>query len=234
MMRRRDFVRSLIAAVFASKGLMAQQTARQQLPIAAPVPWTLGLNPKTPIPQTVVAEGIAEAKLSFFTAPQMESMKRLCDLLMPPLGGKPGALDAGTPQFLDMLIGQSPESRKKIYAGGLDWIEAESQRKYKLAFAKLDDGQASALLKPWLRTWMSDHPPVESHADFVNLAHDDIREATFNSEAWAESATASTHEGTPTGVYWSPVDPESAGMGASQKPHVQAAKGVAKMPVYSR
>ena len=54
---------------------------------------------------------------------------------------------------------------------------------------------------------MSDHPPVESHADFVNVAHDDIREATFNSEAWAESQEASTHEGTPTGVYWSPVRP---------------------------
>lgn len=233
-MRRRDFVRSLIATVFASKGMAGQQAARQQLPIAAPVPWTLGLNPKTPIPQTTVADGIAEAKLSFFTARQMESMKRLCDLLVPPMGGKPGALDAGTPQFLDLLIGQSPEPRKKVYAGGLDWIEAESQKKYKLAFAKLDDGQATALLKPWLRTWMSDHPPVESHADFVNVAHDDIREATFNSEAWAESQEASTHEGTPTGVYWSPVDPDGGGIGASLKPHLLAAKGAAKMPMYPR
>jgi hypothetical protein len=182
----------------------------------------------------VVAEGIADAKLSFFTAPQMESMNRLCDLVMPPMGGKPGALDAGTPQFLDMLVGQSPESRREIYAGGLDWIEAEAQKKYKQAFSKLDDSQASSLLKPWLRTWMSDHPPVESHADFVNVAHDDIREATFNSEAWAESATASTHEGTPTGVYWSPVDPEMYASSSSAKPHVQAAKGAARMPVYSR
>ena len=62
------------------------------------------------------------------------------------MGGKPGALDAGTPQFLDLLIGQSPEPRKKVYAGGLDWIEAESQKKYKLPFAKLDDGQATRCL----------------------------------------------------------------------------------------
>jgi hypothetical protein len=214
--------------------LAAQQAARQQLPIASPVPWTLGLNPKTPIPQTAVAEGIAEAKLSFFTAPQMESLERLCDLLMPAMGGKPGAVDAETPQFLDLLIGQSPEPRKKIYAGGLAWIEAEAQKKFKMAFAKLDDGQASELLKPWLRTWMSDHPPVESHADFVNVAHDDIRESTFNSKAWAESALASTHEGTPTGVYWSPVDPEPHTMSENAKPHVQAAKGAAKMPMYPR
>jgi hypothetical protein len=233
-MRRRDFVRSLIAAVFASKGLAAQEAAKPQLPIAAPVPWTLGLNPQTPIPQTVVAEGIAEAKLSFFTAPQMESLKRLCDLLVPPIGGKPGALEAETPQFLDMLIGKSPEPRKRVYAGGLDWLDAEAQKKYKQPFSKLDDDQASALLKPWLRTWMSDHPPLEPHADFVNVAHDDIREATFNSEAWADSRLASTQQGTPTGIFWSPVDPESHATSTVVKPHVQAAKGSAGMPVYPR
>jgi hypothetical protein len=233
-MRRRDFVRTLIATVFASRGLAAQEAAKPQLPIAAPVPWTLGLNPKTPIPQTTVAEGIAEAKLSFFTTAQMESLKRLCDLLMPPLGGKPGAVEAETPAFIDMLIGKSPDSRKKIYLGGLEWIEAEAQRKYKLPFAKLDDGQASALLKPWLRTWMSDHPPLEPHADFVNVAHDDIREATFNSEAWAAAGSTSAEPGTPTGVYWSPIDPESHAMSSNAKPHVLAGKGAAGVPVYPR
>jgi len=233
-MRRRDFVRSLIAAVFASRGLAAQEAAKPQLPIAAPVPWTMGLNPKTPIPHTAVTEEIAEAKLSFFTAPQMESLKRLCDVLVPPMGGKPGAIGAGTPQFLDMLIGQSPEPRKKIYSGGLDWLEAEAQRKYKLPFAKLEDGQASAVLKPWLRTWMSDHPPIEAHADFVNVAHDEIREATFNSEAWAEVASVDAQDRTPTGIYWSPVDPETHSTNVNAKPHVQAAKGAARMPIYPR
>lgn len=233
-MRRRDFVRSLIAALFASRGLAGQEAAKPQLPIAAPVPWTLGLNPKTPIPQTTVAEGIAEAKLSFFTAPQMETLRRLSDLLMPPIGGRPGAVEAGTPQFLDLLIGQSLEPRRKVYAGGLEWLEAEAQKKCKLPFAKLDDGQATALLKPWLRTWMSDHPPVEPHADFVNVAHDDIREATFNSEAWADARSPSGNGGTPTGIYWSPIDPEIHGMDANVKPHVEAANGAGGMPVYSR
>ncbi len=214
--------------------MAAQEAGRPQLPIAAPVPWTLGLNPKTPIPHTTVSEGIGEAKLSFFTAPQMESFKRLCDLLMPPMGGKPGAREAETPQFLDMLIGQSPEPRKKVYSDGLDWIEAEAQKKYKLPFAKLDDGQASALLKPWLRTWMSDHPPVETNADFVNVAHEDIRSATFNSAAWAGSRSGVGQEGTPGGVYWSPVDPDTRAVNSTAKPHVQAAKGAARMPVYPR
>jgi len=35
-----------------------------------------GAEPEDTHSQTVVAEGIAEAKLRFFTAPQMESMKR--------------------------------------------------------------------------------------------------------------------------------------------------------------
>ena len=74
-----------------------------------------------------------------------------------------------TPQFLDLLIGQSSAARKKVYSGGLEWLESEAQKKYKLPFSKLDDGQASALLKPWLRTWMSDHPPVA-----VSYTHLDV------------------------------------------------------------
>ena len=81
---------------------------------------------------------------------------------------------------------------------------------------------------------MSDHPPMETHADFVNVAHDEIRDATFNSEAWAESATSGTRQGTPTGIYWSPIDPETRTMNSNAKPHVQAAEGSAGMPVYSR
>lgn len=232
-MRRRDFVRSLIAAVFASR-VEAQQAAKQQLPIAAPVPWTLGLNPETPIPRTVVEEGVAQGKLTFFTAPQMESLERLCGLLMPAMDGKPGAVDAETPQFLDMLIGQSPAPRRRVYSQGLDWLDAEAQRSYKLPFARLDDSQASAILSPWLRTWMSDHPPAEPHADFVNIAHDDIREATFSSKAWAEARPAGRQAGTPTGVYWSPVDPDTRSIASSMSAHVEAARGAAHMPVYSR
>lgn len=206
-MERRKFVRSVVAVTLAPKWLLAQQ-AGPVPPPPAPVPWTLGLNPKTPLPQTVVADALAESDLVFFSAEQMAALTRLSDLLMPALEGKPGALQAQTPAFLDFLIGGSPEARRTLYAGGLDWLNAESKRKYRVPFANTDAAQADALVKPWMRTWMTDHPPTEAHADFFNIVHADVRSATMSSKAWSDAESPSAGESLAMGLYWSPIEPD--------------------------
>jgi len=192
----------------APKLLLSQQTANPAPPPPAPVPWTLGLNPKTPLPRTQVADDVAQSEVRFFSPLQMATLTRLAEVLVPPMGEKPGAIEAGTPLFLDFLIGSSPQARRHVYTVGLDWLESESQRKFKLPFAKLDDAQADALLKPWLRTWMTDHPPNEAHTDFVNIAHHDIRTATVNSKGWTEVPPAGGQERAEVALYWSPIEPD--------------------------
>lgn len=241
-MLRRDFVRAVVSVGFAPRLLLSQQTANPAPPPPAPVPWTLGLNPKTPLPHTEVVEGIAETEMRFFSPLQMAVLVRLCDVLLPPIGGKPGALQAETPHFLDFLIGGSPTARKTVYTGGLNWLEAEAQKRYKKPFAKLEAAEADAVLKPWMRTWMSDHPPTEPHADFVNIAHNDIRTATLNSKAWSDAASgdAVSADGQPfgTGLYWSPIEPDLHRSSAVQNrvpAHVLAApRSAHAMPAYPR
>ena len=238
-MKRRDFVRSLVSLFVAAKAARAQQRLNDPtLPPPAPVPWTLGLNSQTPIPLTGLADEIATGKLIFFSPIQMRTLTRLCDVLLPPLNGKPGAVEAQTPMFLDFLIGSSPEERQKIYAGGLDWLEETAQAKYKTAFAQLDETQASEVIKPWLRTWMSDHPPTEAHADFINMAHDDIRSATVNSKAWDDVPSVGAEPKTEEGIYWLPIEPDLYGENpayAHTAPHVLAMpKGGQKIPIYPR
>ena len=237
-MLRRDFVRALVSVGLLPKALLGQQTANPAPPPPAPVPWTLGLNPNTPLPVTETADGIATAEPSFFTVAQMAAMTRLCQLLLPAMAGKPGAVEAGTPGFLDFLIGSSGEARKKVYRSGLDWLNAEAKLKYNRAFAELDAAQADAVIKPWLRTWMSDHPPTEDHADFINIAHEDILTATMNSKAWDDASSAAGQDWVTGGLYWSPIEPDLAGLGETAThlpPHVIAVpKSAHTMPSFPR
>jgi hypothetical protein len=232
-MLRRGFVRAMVSVIFAPRALLSQQTVKPAPPPPAPVPWTLGLNPETPLPHTEVADTVTESEQRFFTALQMATLVRLCDVLLPPLGSRAGAVQAGTPLFLDFLIGSSPTARRKVYIDGLNWLDTESQSRYKKPFAKLDDLQTDALLKPWLRTWMTDHPPTEPHANFINIAHDDIRMATLNSKIWNDSAQDSA----PSGLYWYPIEPDVYACSDCSRipPHVLAApKAAHAIPSYPR
>ncbi len=237
-MRRRDFVRAVLAVGAAPKLLLGQQAATPSPPPPAPVPWLLGLNSKTTIPQVEAADQVATALLRFFTPAQMATLTRLSDVLVPPMGQKPGAVQAQTPMFLDFLIGSSPDVRKKVYSEGLDWLDAESKKKFNAAFASLTDAQADELLKPWLRTWMSDHPPEEQHASFINIAHDEIRTATINSKAWSSVPEVGAEPRTSAELYWSPIEPDLSQVRAdcaAVPPHVQAVpKADHPMPSYPR
>ncbi len=209
--QRRDFVRLFVAAAVAPATLLgqsAQHPRPAELPAAAPVPWMRGINPATPIPVVSAAESVAEDKLTFFTAMQMATLSRLCDVLLPRIGSTPGAVEAGTPAFLDFLVGESPIDRKTMYQDGLDWLDGESNKQFAKPFSTAETAQADHLLKPWLRTWMTDHLPTEPHAAFVNTAHSDIRAATVNSRAWGEAPKTEGRESTATGLYWSPIDPD--------------------------
>jgi hypothetical protein len=140
--------------------------------------------------------------------------------------------------FLDFLIGGSSEERQHLYSRGLDWLEAQSKKKFNAGFSQLTDQQAGELLKPWMRTWLNDHPPTEEHADFINIAHDDIRTATVNSREWSAAPQKSTEPRTEEELYWSPIQPDLSAQNAvstSAQPHVQAVPPSSdRIPSYPR
>lgn len=224
-MRRRDFVKAALAASVSAKNLLGQaQTAPTQVapsappptppgaappPAPGPVPWMRGLLEAKPLSlPALVPDHVAQTTNYFFSERQMSTLRQLCEILLPPLGGYPGALDTGAPEFLDFLISVSPPDRQRVYVEGLDWLDAEAHAKFGVGFDAANEKQADALIRPWLRTWMTDHPPQEQHAHFINVAHSDIRTATVNSEAWHQAETAEGKEPGGVGLYWYPVDPD--------------------------
>jgi hypothetical protein len=222
-MRRRDFVKGILAASAAAKTLAGQQAASPagtatppigpaQTPAAVapgPVPWMHGLLDVKPLAMTpLVPDAVAETNSDFFNVQQTATLRRLAEILMPPLKGYPGALEAGTPEFIDFLIGASPRDRQQMYVAGLDRLDAEAKRLFGIPFVHTDKTQADKLIRPWLRAWMNDHPPTETFAHFINVAHGDIRTATINSQAWSDAAIAAGKHSPGMDLYWYPVDPD--------------------------
>jgi hypothetical protein len=212
-MRRRDFMRAVVAVTVAPSTVVAQTiaptAAHQARPAPGPVPWMQGLDKaRLESVATLSPEEIAQDDLGFFHPEQMAALTRLGDLLVPPLNGNPGAKEARTPEFLDFFVGESPDEIKQMYQGGLDRLNSDAKQRFNSSFAKLNDAQADSLLRPLLRTWMQDHYPTGSQERFINAAHHDIRMATTNSPAWAEAAERRGKPAPGEGMYWSPVEPD--------------------------
>lgn len=222
-MRRRDFVKAVLAASVSPKAMMGQNAPSAvapsapppiapkaaPLPAAGPVPWMRGLQEAKPLPMNaLVPDAVARTNAHFFSDRQIATLRQLCEILLPPLKKSPGAIDAGTPEFLDFLISVSPPDVQQMYVSGLDRLDAEARRKFGLPFTAVNVSQADELIRPWLRTWMTDHPPSDPYEKFINVAHSDIRTATVNSKAWNDAMATDADRRSEEGLYWYPVDPD--------------------------
>jgi hypothetical protein len=174
-----------------------------------------GLQEVKPLPMLPLsADAIGGPVAQFFSAGQMATLRRLGEIFQPAHDGHPGSTEAGAPEFLDFLISVSPIERQRMYREGLDRLDKEAHSKFGVAFSAVTEAQADQLIRPWLRTWMTDHPPTEPYAQFINLAHLDIRTATANSQAAAETARKAGQQPPNVDLYWYPVVPDVLHEGA--------------------
>ena len=228
-MKRRDFVKGLAAATTAGAAL-AQEKAPPQAKNPAPSPSTVNQGSTSVAPNnasspaataqlqqnaafhspnipTTLPDTVATTDTHYFAPVRYATFVHLCEIMMPASGGYPGALEADTPQFLDFHVAGSPADRQAMYNDGLDRLNADSMKKFNIAFAKTDAKQADAVIRPFLKGWLTNHPPREKHERFIALAHRDIRTATLNSPVWAATAEASGERTPGVGLYWAPIDP---------------------------
>lgn len=221
-MLRRDFVKAIVAAPVAAPYLLAETaappapapTGATAPPPSHPAESLAGadrerlLEPDGMRIAATVPDQFARTEAHYFSDTQYATLTKLCAVMMPALNGYPDALQAGAPEFLDFLIGVSPADRQQMYGSGLDRLNSEAQSRFGVAFAAVDAQQADALLRPWLRAWIPEHPPTEPYEAFINLAHHDIRTATINSQLWSVAATSGGERPPGVGMYWSPIDPD--------------------------
>jgi hypothetical protein len=209
-MKRRGFVRGLILAPAAQVALSAQQPPPQQT--TSPARQNPQQPPDVPKLKVTAVDLAADTTPHFFSADQFATLQKLGGMLMPPMKGNPGALDAKAPEFIDFLISVSLPERKELYRNGLDHLNAEAKQKFGKSFAQIEVKQADEILRPLLvvRLWAEDMPSDPSQR-FVAQVHEDLRTATMNSREWAEAAAKSGRRfqrgARTSGFYWKPIDP---------------------------
>jgi hypothetical protein len=74
------------------------------------------------------------------------TVRRLADMIVPAEeGGSPGALQAGAPEFIDLLCSGSSELTA-IYTGGLLWLDVEMKKRYGATFVEAKPAEQTAML----------------------------------------------------------------------------------------
>lgn len=210
-MKRRRFVQNLLVAPAIAPVAAAQQAPPQARPADRPVQ-----QQPQDIAQLAVTQSdlVAETAQRFFNADQFGALQKLAGVLVPPLKGKPGALDAKAPEFLDFLIGASPSERQNLYRNGLDALNRQAVKQFNKRLEELEAAQVDAIIRPLLVARYWEHElPDDPLKNFIAQVHDDLRTATMNSREWAEGGGSSA-SGRPTrqfnrgrGLYWKPIDP---------------------------
>ncbi len=81
----------------------------------------------------------------YFTAKQYEMISSLCDTIIPKDEKSGGALEAGAPEFIDLLTSEN-EDYQLALGGGLMWLDTHCVDEYGKAFMECTPEQRKELL----------------------------------------------------------------------------------------
>ncbi|HET8925596.1 MAG TPA: gluconate 2-dehydrogenase subunit 3 family protein [Candidatus Acidoferrum sp.] len=81
----------------------------------------------------------------YFSAPQYAALITLCDTIIPKDEKSGGAVDAGAPEFIDLLTSENPEYQLKL-GGGLFWLDSFCTDRYAHIFLDCKPEQQKEVL----------------------------------------------------------------------------------------
>jgi len=80
-----------------------------------------------------------------FNAHEWATLTRLSEIVMPADDRSGSAVDAGAPQFIDLLCSQN-QDLTVIFTGGISWFDAEMRKRFEKEFVAAAPAQQTALL----------------------------------------------------------------------------------------
>ena len=92
------------------------------------------------------------------TAHEYRTVTRLAELIVPADARGGSAVDAGAPEFIDLLCSQNDELAA-IYTGGLSWLDAEMRRRDDPPFADATESRQTGMLDTLVEAERAESPP---------------------------------------------------------------------------
>jgi len=81
----------------------------------------------------------------FFDAQQYKTLQSLCETIFPADADSGGAIEAGAPEFIDLLTSENEEYKTKL-AGGLKWLNSTCETRFSKAYIDCAPQQQKEIL----------------------------------------------------------------------------------------
>jgi gluconate 2-dehydrogenase gamma chain len=106
----------------------------------------------------------------YFSAHQYDTLKSLCDTIIPKDDHSGGAVEAGAPEFIDLLTSENEEFQVKL-GGGLMWLDSFCADRYEKAYLDCTPEQRKEALDliAYRRNAVQDHSLSQGVAFFAFL-----------------------------------------------------------------
>ena len=118
----------------------------------------------------------------FFLGNQYKTLQALCQSIIPADADSGGALEAGAPEFIDLLTGENPEYQLAL-GGGLMWLDSSCMDHYGKAYLDCLPAQQKEILDliAYRKNALTD-PSVSQGVEFFAVLRNLTADGFFTSE----------------------------------------------------
>lgn len=116
-----------------------------------------------------------------FNAHQYHTLEVLCEEIIPSDEHSAGAIEAGVPQFIDLLASDNQEFRARL-GGGLIWLDSPCKDRYRKVFVDCSPQQRQKILDQiaYRRNVQKD-PQLRQGIDFFSFVRDPTADGFYTS-----------------------------------------------------
>jgi gluconate 2-dehydrogenase gamma chain len=118
----------------------------------------------------------------FFSANQYKTLQALSQMIIPRDGDTGGAVEAGAPEFIDLLTSENADYQLKL-GGGIMWLDSTCVERYGKTFVECAPAQQKEILDlmAYRKNGLT-HPEISQGIEFFSFLRNLVADGFFTSE----------------------------------------------------